>query len=191
MVLESACIPIPSEAIMLFGGAMAGGLVLAGVHPHLNLVVVALAGAGGNLIGSLIAYTAGRLGGRPLFERWGRYLLLRPHDLVRAEAFFARRGDLAVLVGRVVPVVRTFISLPAGIAEMPLARFATYTLAGCLPWTFGLALAGDTLAGQWKTVSSDFTPISIAIAGAALVGVGWWGLHRLRQPREPSASRPA
>lgn len=180
MLLESACIPIPSEAIMLFGGALAGGLVVAGVHLHLNVYAIALLGSAGNLAGSLIAYAVGRAGGRPLIERWGRYVLLRQRELDRAEAFFDRRGDLAVLVGRVLPVVRTFISLPAGVAEMPVVRFAVFTLIGCLPWTFGLALGGDALASHWHTVASAFTPISIAIAVIAVAAIAWWAVTRIR-----------
>lgn len=135
MTLESACVPIPSEVVMLFGGALAGGLVIAGVHLQLNVAGVALAGAAGNLIGSLIAYAVGRYAGRAAIERWGRWVRIRPHDLDRADAFFERRGDLAVLVGRVLPVVRTFISLPAGIARVPVVRFAVLTTIGSLPWT--------------------------------------------------------
>ena len=187
MVLESACIPIPSEAVMLFGGALAGGIVVSGVHLHLNVVAVALAGAAGNLIGSWIAYAIGRVGGRPLIERVGRYLLLRPHDLDRAERFFARRGAPAVLIGRVLPVVRTFISLPAGIAEMPIIPFSLLTLAGSLPWTFALALAGDALASHWKAVSQAFTPISVAVGLLIVAWIAWWAIRRLRHRNQPVA----
>jgi membrane protein DedA with SNARE-associated domain len=179
MVLESACIPIPSEAVMLFGGALAGGVVLAGVHVHLNVVAVALAGAVGNLVGSWIAYAVGRIGGRPLIERYGRYVLLRPHDLDRAERFFQRYGTPAVLISRILPVVRTFISLPAGIAEMPLGTFSLLTLVGSLPWTFALALAGDAVAANWKSVSSAFTPISIVVAVLIVIAIAWWAVRRL------------
>ena len=179
MVLESACIPIPSEAVMLFGGALAGGVVLAGVHVHLNVVAVALAGAAGNLVGSWIAYYVGRIGGRPLLERYGKYVLLRPHDLDRAERFFARYGTPAVLISRVLPVVRTFISLPAGIAEMPIGTFSVLTLLGSLPWTFALALAGDAVAANWKSVSSAFTPISIVVAALIVLGIAWWAYRRV------------
>ncbi|OYV58265.1 MAG: hypothetical protein B7Z69_09875 [Actinobacteria bacterium 21-73-9] len=179
MVLESACIPIPSEAVMLFGGALAGGVVLAGVHVHLNVVAVALAGAVGNLVGSWIAYAVGRIGGRPLIERYGKYILLRPHDLDRAERFFARYGTPAVLISRILPVVRTFISLPAGIAEMPLGTFSLLTLVGSLPWTFALALAGDALAANWKSVSSAFTPISIVVGVLIVIAIAWWAVRRL------------
>lgn len=184
MIFESACVPIPSEAIMLFGGALAGGLTVAGVHVHLNVVGVALAGTAGNLVGALVAYGVGRVGGRALIERWGRYVLLRPHELDRAERFFARRGSLAVLVGRVVPVVRTFISLPAGIAEVPVGSFSALTVVGTLPWTFGLALAGDSLASSWRSVSNAFTPISIVVGVVLAGGIPWWIASRLRDRRQ-------
>lgn len=183
MILESACIPIPSEAIMLFGGALAGGLKIAGVAPHLNVVVVALAGAAGNLIGSLIAYEVGRQGGRPLVEHWGRRILIRPHDLDRAERFFARRGDAAVFIGRVLPVIRTFISLPAGIAKMPPVRFSVLTLAGSLPWTFALALIGDAVAKNWSTVSSDFTYVTVVIGLIVVFFIVRWFVQRRRTER--------
>ena len=190
MVLESACIPIPSEVIMLFGGALAGGLTLAGVHVQLNTIGVGLAGTAGNLVGALLAYAVGRVGGRPLIERWGRYVLLRPHELDRAERFFDRRGKAAIFFGRMVPVVRTFISLPAGIAEVPVVPFAVLTGLGTLPWTFGLAIAGDSLASNWKSVSNAFTPISIVV-GVVLLGlIAWWVTKRLRESRGANEVRP-
>lgn len=170
--------PIPSEAIMLFGGALAAGITIAGTSFHLNVIVVALTGAFGNLLGSVIAYLAGRTGGRVLVERWGKYVLVKPRDLTKAQAFFASRGEWAVLVGRVIPVIRTFISLPAGIAEMPLFRFTLFTLLGSLPWTFGLAYAGQALAGNWQNLSKYSTPISI-IFGLIIVGlIVWWYIKR-------------
>ncbi|MGH9303707.1 MAG: DedA family protein [Acidimicrobiales bacterium] len=186
MILESACIPIPSEAIMLFGGALAGGL-LASAHPHVSLVGVTLAGTFGNLVGALVSYGVGRAGGRPLLDHYGKYLLIRTKHLDRAEAFFNRRGAIAVLVARVVPVVRTFISLPAGVAEMPIGRFALYTLAGSLAWTFGLAAAGDALAAQWHSVADDFAPVSIAVAvlAVAAIAVAVVRSARRRPAREP------
>ncbi len=189
MVLESACIPIPSEAIMLFGGALAGGLTLAGVHVELDIVAVGLAGTAGNLVGALLAYAVGRIGGRPLIERWGRFVLLRAHELDRAERFFDRRGKPAIFFGRMVPVVRTFISLPAGIAEVPVVTFATLTALGTLPWTFGLAIAGDSLASNWQSVADAFTPISFVV-GILLVGlIVWWFVKRLREARRPDSLR--
>ncbi len=189
MVLESACVPIPSEAVMLFGGALAGGVVVAGVHVHLNVVGVALAGTAGNLVGSLIAYAVGLAGVRPLVERYGRYVLLRRHDLDRAEQFFARHGRAAVLLARVLPVVRTFISLPAGVAEMPVGTFSVLTLVGSLPWTFALALAGDALASNWSSVSSAFTPISIGIGAVLVLAIVAWFVNRLRRTRQGGRRR--
>ena len=187
MVLESACIPIPSEVVMPFGGALAAGL-LAGGHAHVGLVGIAVAGAVGNLVGALIAYLVGRAGGRPLLERYGRFVLIRDEQLDRAEAFFARRGDRAVLVGRVLPVVRTFVSLPAGVAEMPVARFSLFTLLGSLPWTFGLAGAGYALVASWHTIDSVISAVSI-VFGVALVAVivGWL----VRRARSERAARAA
>lgn len=178
MTLESACIPIPSEAIMLFGGALASGVAIAGVSLHLNVVVVAIAGALGNLLGSWIAYAVGRTGGRAIVEKWGKYALLRPHDLDKAEAYFAHRGQAAVLVGRVVPVVRTFISFPAGIAEMPVFKFSVLTLVGSLPWTFALAFAGKALASNWQAVSKYSTPVSAVVALVIIALIARWYLKR-------------
>jgi membrane protein DedA with SNARE-associated domain len=183
MILESACIPIPSEVIMLFGGALAGGLTIAGARPNLNVVVVALAGAAGNLMGSLIAYEVGRRGGRLLIERWGRRILIRPHDLDRAERFFDRRGDAAVFIGRMLPVIRTFISLPAGIAKMPPVRFSVLTLAGSLPWTFALALIGDAVASNWNSISSGFSYVTVVIAIIVVAAIVWWFVQRRRTER--------
>ena len=180
MVLESACIPVPSEAVMLLGGALAAGVTVAGVSSHLNVVVVALLGTAGNIVGAAVAYGVGRAGGRPLVERWGRYVLLRRRDLDRAERFFSRHGRSAVLVGRVLPVVRTFISLPAGIAEMPTAQFIALTALGSLPWTFALALSGYAVAGNWRAVSSAFTPVTIGFGVALVAGIAWWAARRLR-----------
>lgn len=181
MTLESACIPIPSEAIMLFGGALAAGVSISGVTGRLNVVAVALVGVLGNLLGSLIAYWAGLKGGRPAVERWGKYILIRHHDLDRSENFFARRGEAAVFIGRVLPVVRTFISLPAGIAEMPLMKFAVFTVLGSLPWTFALAYSGKALAANWQSVSRAATPISMAVAIALILWFARWYWLRRRQ----------
>jgi membrane protein DedA with SNARE-associated domain len=187
MIVESACIPIPSELIMLFGGALAGGLLATAGHAHVTLVGIGLVGALGNLVGALISYAVGRAGGRPLLERWGRYVLIRTEHLARAEAFFQRRGALAVLVGRILPVIRTFISLPAGVAEMPVGRFSLYTLVGSLPWTFALAGAGDALVAHWHSVENAFTPISIVIAVVAVATIAA-ALLRSRRSRPVAAA---
>ena len=168
MAIESACIPLPSEVTMPF----AGYLVSTG---QLNLIGVALAGAIGCNIGSTIAYAIGAWGGRPLAERWGRYVLLKPHDIEIAERFFARFGSVAVFVGRLLPVVRTFIALPAGFARMNMWKFQIYSFIGSLIWCFVLAYVGEQLGVQWndnpaiKTIfhSSDIAIVAIIVLALA------------------------
>ena len=178
MVLESACIPVPSEAVMMFGGALSAGITVAGVTSHLNIFVVALLGALGNIVGAFIAYWVGRTGGRALVEKWGKYVLLRHQDLDKAEAYFNKRGEWAVLISRILPVVRTFISFPAGVAEMPQLKFAVFTLLGSIPWTFGLAYLGRVLAGNWQSVTKYFTPISIVFGVIIIAFIVRWYLKR-------------
>ena len=182
MVLESACVPIPSEVTMLFGGALVSAPFLAPEH-QLDLVAVALVGAGANLVGSWLAYWAGYAGGRPLVDRWGRYLLLRPHEIDRAHAWFDRYGQEAVFFGRLLPVVRTFISLPAGVARMNLWKFSLYTVLGCLPWTFGLAFLGYKLGERWDEVERFLRPVSWLVAALVVTAVGWWAWRRIRYLR--------
>ena len=188
MVAEAACVPIPSEVIMMLGGALSGAAFAASVgHVHpLNVGVVGAVGTAGDLTGACIAYWVGRLGGRPLVERWGRYVRLRTHDLDRATRFFERRGQITVLVSRVLPVVRTFISLPAGIAEMPFARFVVFTILGSLPWTFSLALAGHAIGAHWRGVAHAFRPASYVIAALIVAAVAWWLLRRRGARADPA-----
>lgn len=184
MLLESACIPIPSEVTMLFGGALANNAFFEAVGSSstpLNFVLVGLVGAVANLAGSMLAYWVGFKGGRPLVERWGRYIFLRRDELDRAESWFAEHGEAAVFVSRLLPVIRTFISLPAGVARMPFLRFSIYTFLGCLPWTFALAGVGYALGSQWETVERYLRPISIAVAILCVAGVTWWLVRRSRR----------
>ncbi|HEX7354644.1 MAG TPA: DedA family protein [Mycobacteriales bacterium] len=175
MVLESMFVPIPSEVIMLFGGALAGGLLAQPGEAHVTLVGVALLGALGNVVGSLIGYAIGRYGGGALVEhRWVSWLI-RPHHVEQANAFFDRHGSAAVFLGRLLPVVRTFVSLPAGLARMPLGRFTVFTALGCLPWTFALAAIGDAVAANWDTVAHGFTLFTVVLAVLLLIAlVVWW-----------------
>lgn len=176
MALESACIPLPSEIILPF----AGYLVSRG---EMNLFLVATLGAVGCNIGSEIAYAVGRYGGRRAVERWGRYVLLSRHDLTRADWFFGRFGRIAVLIGRMLPVVRTFIALPAGISHMPRLRFHLYTFIGSWPWCFLLAYVGMLLGDKWANdpgLHEVFHYADFAIAAVVLLAVGrfvWarWG----------------
>jgi membrane protein DedA with SNARE-associated domain len=193
MLLESACIPIPSEVTMLFAGALTNASFVAALGQegrHLNFVAVGLAGTLGNLVGSWIAWAVGWRGGRPLIERWGRYIFLREHELDRAEAWFARHGEAAVFGSRLLPVVRTFISLPAGIAEMPFLRFSLYTFLGCLPWTFALAALGYALGSQWQLVERFLRPISILIALLVVAAAAWWLYRRWREQRGSVPTEP-
>jgi membrane protein DedA with SNARE-associated domain len=185
MLAESACIPVPSELIMTFGGALAAGAV---PGTHLNLIGVILAGTAGNVAGSYIAWAVGRYGGQPALSRltqgkWGRRLRLREHDVDRAVAWFDRYGNKAVLIGRLLPVVRTFISLPAGIAGMPPLRFGIYTTLGCLPWTTALAVAGYAVGANWESIANAFHGPSYIIAGIVLVVIvlAVWRFARRRQ----------
>jgi membrane protein DedA with SNARE-associated domain len=168
MLLESACVPIPSEVTMLFGGALASA-GFAGSGEELNLMLVILAGTAGNLVGSWLAYAGGAVGGRPLLERFGRVLLVRPHEVDRAHDWFERHGDAAVFFGRLLPVIRTFISLPAGIARMNMAKFTVYTVLGCLPFVSLIAWLGYRAGDNWVKVEHTLQPFSWLIAG--VIGV--------------------
>lgn len=177
MAIESACIPLPSEIIMTF----AGYLVATG---QLNLWMVATAGAIGCNLGSIVAYEAGKRGGRPIVERWGRYILIDKHDLDRADVFFAKHGSVAVLVGRLLPVIRTFIAFPAGVARMPLGKFHFYTFIGSWPWCYMLAWVGMKLGNAWDKdprVKAAFHDAHLIIAGVILVLGVWFVWHKLRK----------
>ena len=185
MAAESACIPVPSELIMTFGGALAAGAV---PGTSLNLVAVIIAGVAGNVAGSYIAWAAGRYGGQPALRRWGRRLRLE-HDLDRANRWFARYGPRAVLIGRVLPVVRTFISLPAGIAGMEPVRFGIYTTIGCIPWTAGLAYAGYAVGANWRSIVNGFhgpTYVAAILIVIALA-IAIWRYARRRKAHDESA----
>ena len=191
MVAESACVPIPSELIMTFGGALAAGAV---PGAHLNLALVIVAGVAGNVVGSYIAWAVGRYAGQAALRRWGRRIWLRERDIDRAGKWFARHGQKAVLIGRVLPVVRTFISLPAGFAEMPPLRFGVYTTIGCIPWTAGLALAGYAVGGNWQQIVNDFHGVTYVIAAIVVVSVvvaAWIFLRRRRAEVRTGGGTPA
>jgi membrane protein DedA with SNARE-associated domain len=184
MLLGSACIPIPSEIVMAFGGALASETfadqVLGDPSKSLSLLGVIVVGVLGSLVGSLLAYWLGYAGGRPMVDRWGKYLMLRPHEVDRAQDWFERHGQAAVFWSRLIPLVRAFISLPAGVARMNLGAFTLYTTLGLLPWTIGLALAGRSLGDRWNDVERFIAPVSIA-TGIALVALAvWWIVRRRR-----------
>jgi membrane protein DedA with SNARE-associated domain len=179
MAIESACIPLPSEVIMPF----AGYLVSLG---QFSLVGAATAGALGCNLGSTIAYVVALKGGRKAFERWGAYVLVSSAELDRAEQFFARYGAVTVFVGRLLPVVRTFIAFPAGLARMPMAKFQIYTFLGSWPWCFGLAYVGFLLGDQWNsnpTLRSLFHRFDAVIVVILLAGFAWFVWARWREAR--------
>ena len=177
MAIESACIPLPSEIIMPF----AGYLVSLG---HFSLWGVATAGAVGCNIGSVAGYAMGQYGGRPIIEKYGRYLLIDAHDIDKADRFFVRYGDLAVLIGRLLPVIRTFIAFPAGVVRMPLLRFHFYTFVGSWPWCYALAWVGMKLGESWNSdprVKAAFHSLDIVIVLAVLAAGAWFVWHKVRR----------
>jgi len=173
MGIESACIPLPSEIIMPFSGY----LVYTG---RFKLAWVALAGAVGCNVGSLVAYYVGALGGRPLAEKYGRYVLVTRHDLELADRWFARYGDWAVFFARLLPVVRTFIALPAGVARMNFLRFNVYTFLGSLPWCLALAYAGLKLGERWTILRQYFHRFDTVILILIVIGGAWFVRNRWR-----------
>jgi membrane protein DedA with SNARE-associated domain len=182
MAIESACIPLPSEVIMPFSGS----LVASG---RFDLGLVAFAGAIGCLIGSYAAYFAGAYGGRRFLERYGRWVLITPHELEAADRFFARWGAAAVFFGRLLPVVRTFIAFPAGVTRMRLLPFTVYTLAGSYIWCWVLAYAGFKLGQHWAGLAPYFHRFDTAIAVLLAIGVGLLLYNRIKGLRtvRPSA----
>lgn len=167
MAIESACIPLPSEIIMPFSGY----LVFTGA---MQLWAVALAGALGCVLGSLVAYWLGAVGGRPLIERYGRYVLISHHDLDLADRWFRRHGDITIFIGRLLPVVRTFIAFPAGVAHMPLWRFNLYTFVGSFIWSLGLAWIGMKLGENWNTLGVYFHRFDALIGVVLAAGIVWY-----------------
>lgn len=171
MAIESACIPIPSEVIMPFSGY----LVFLG---RFRLIWVALAGALGCNAGSIVAYAVGATGGRALVEKYGRYVLISQKDLELADRWFARFGDWTVFFARLLPVVRTFIALPAGVARMNFVRFNVYTFIGSFPWCLALAYAGVKLGANWDRLSPYFHRFDDAIVLAVILAAAWFVVHR-------------
>ena len=176
MAIESACIPLPSEIIMPF----AGYLVYKG---QMNLFLAATAGAIGCNLGSIIAYEVGKRGGRPLLLRYGKWVLIGEGEIDAADRFFARFGNMAVLIGRLLPAIRSFIAFPAGVARMPLVPFHIYTFVGSWPWCFGLAWLGMVLGEKWDSdprVKAAFHSADALIGVVLVAGVVWFVWHRLR-----------
>ncbi len=183
MAIESACIPLPSEVIMPFSGY----LVSTG---QMNLWAVSLAGAVGCVLGSLVAYAVGSYGGRPLIEKYGRFVLVSRHDIDMADRWFATHGEIIVFVSRLLPAIRTFIAFPAGVARMNVKRFIIYTFAGSLPWCLALAYVGQKLGEKWNkddTLKTWFHRFDFLIGIAALLLIAWWVWRHLGHLRREKA----
>ncbi len=189
MAIESACLPLPSEIVMPFAGYLAS-------TGRFSLIGAATMGAIGCNLGSTVAYYVAIYGGRRVVERWGPYFLVRPSDLDRAERFFARYGGATVFIGRLLPVVRTYIAFPAGLARMPMLRFQIYTFVGSWPWCFGLAYVGYVLGDQWNNnatlrgIFHSFDAIIIVVILAAIVWFAWSHWPRRQSPLGAKEKQP-
>lgn len=182
MGIESACIPLPSEVIMPFSGY----LVSTG---RFSLISVSLAGAFGCVVGSVVAYYAGMYGGRPLAEKYGRYVLLRKKDLDLADRWFLRYGEIIVLVSRMLPIIRTFIAFPAGVARMNFFKFCVYTFMGSFPWCLGLAYVGKKLGDNWEKIKGYFHHLDLVIGIVIIIlGLAYLITHLKRNRNEKSSA---
>ena len=187
MAIESAMVPLPSELILPYAGFLVSDP--SQLEPLTgqtwNYWIVVVVATIGNTLGSLVAYAIGAFGGRPLLERYGKYVLIRPHEMDLADAFFAKHGAATVFIGRLLPIVRTFISFPAGVARMPIGKFIVYSTAGAFLWSMLLVYAGTVLGENWTQIRHALQPFDLAIAVgvvALVVLFVWW---RLGMPGRP------
>jgi membrane protein DedA with SNARE-associated domain len=191
MAIESAMVPLPSELILPYAGFLVSDT--SQIEPLTrgpwSFWIVAIVATIGNTLGSLIAYAIGAYGGRPLLERYGRYLLIRPHEIELADRFFEKYGNATVFIGRLLPIVRTFISFPAGVARMPIGPFIIYSTAGAFIWSILLVYAGTVLGAHWVDIRHALQPFDLGIAVgvvAAVLGFIWW---RLGMPGRPGRAK--
>jgi membrane protein DedA with SNARE-associated domain len=200
LMLIDSVLPAASELVMLYAGVVASG-ALTGQHVVLfghqidsefwGYVAMSAAGVVGQTVGSIIGWAIGLYGGRPLVERHGRWMHLGPENLDRAERWFERWGDWAVFLGRMTPVVRSFVSIPAGLARMPLGRFTLYSTLGTIPWCFGIAGAGWALGSSWETFHHDFRYVEVLVV-VGILALGVWYFRRRRASKMARrASDPA
>jgi membrane protein DedA with SNARE-associated domain len=181
MVLESACIPIPSEATMLFAGFNVS-------DGHYSLFAAVAVGSVANLVGSWIAYAVGYYGRVDLLEKHGKKLHIKRSHLEWADRWFERHGDATVFFARMVPIVRTFISLPAGVARMPFWRFTVFTLAGCIPWVFALTFIGKQAGDNWDSWKDNLHYVDYAVLAAIVVGIAYLVVRSRRKRRSGAAA---
>ncbi len=189
---EAACIPIPSEVVLGLGGALCStAFATSGTHKHLDLVLVIIVAVLGELVGSSIAYVVGRTAGRTVVDRWGKYVLLSHKDLDKSDAWFAKRGPIAVLVARVIPIIRAFISLVAGIAEMNVVQFFLYSTIGIIVWCSVLVTIGYHAADTYESALKGFSWAGYLAAAGILVVLVVFYVHRFRGMRHEDSSTGA
>ena len=181
MTIESAAIPLPSELILPFAGwSVSRGLIEPLTSAPWNYWGAVIAGVAGNTVGSLLSYAIGAYGGRPLVARYGRYVLISAHDLDLAERWFAKYGEVTVFFSRMLPIVRTFISVPAGIARMPLWRFLVFSIVGAVPWVMLLVWAGMILGDNWQDLKHQLRGLDYVVAGFIVLGVALFVWRHVR-----------
>lgn len=183
MLLESACIPFPSEVTMLVGGWYAA-------DGRLSFFWVVVAGVLGNLVGSWLAYYGGRTLGREVLDKYGKYVFIRSHDIDRAEIWWERHGEAATFFSRLLPVIRTFISVPAGMAKMPFGKFTIYTFLGCIPWTAALTYLGVVVEDNWEQVLNYFDIPTLIIGAVLVIVAGAWYFRRRKQRKAEVDAEP-
>ncbi len=180
MALESACMPVPSEIVMPFAG------YLVYRDGEMSLLGITVAGSIGCTLGSIAAYAVGFYAGRPLILRYGKYILIREKHLVMAERWFEKWGDKATFIARLLPVIRTVISLPAGIAKMKFKKFVFYSFVGSVPWTLMLAYVGYWLGPEWESIVDVFRGLDIVVIAAVIALVAWY-IYKIRQENSKQA----
>ena len=185
VAIESVIIPIPSELVLPFAGFLVGeGTAIEPLTGQpWNVILVTLFGTVGATLGALVAYAIGMFGGRPVIERWGRYLGITPADLDRADDFFARHGNAAAFFGRMVPMIRSLVSFAAGIAHMPLGRFVVFTFLGSLPWTLLLVVSGVVMGANWEEIGGILKRFEYLVLAILAVIALLWIWFRIVKPR--------
>ncbi len=186
MAIESANIPVPSELIMPYGG-----FLVVKMPGQYSVFGMGMAGAIGCVVGSVASYWLGVYGGRPFVEKYGKYILVHKRDLARADKWFSKYGDWAVFISRLLPIVRTFISLPAGISKVNFPRFVIYTFVGSFPWCYALAYFGMRLGEHWDAIKTYFHGADVFIGVIIVLGMALYIYHHIRGIKEEAEEQPA
>ena len=187
MALSCACIPVPSEVVLLFAGFAVADPTQSAAEHHLTIVGVVAAALAGSMVGSWIAYGVGRAGRLEMLERHGHLLHMGPSQIARADRFFARYGDATVLLGRLIPFLRAFVSLPAGVSGMRVVRFSVLTLIGSLPWIIALTVVGYEVGGDWTSIRKGFEYVDYAVIALVVAGIAYYAWRRRTGPAPAGA----